>query len=112
MSSGERGSALPPVVAALGVLLLTGAALGVVSDIVVAHRRAESAADLAALAGAAALQRQLDPCAAARRIAAVDGATTVRCEISGEDVVVLVRVRGPRWLGQRGDLEAQARAGP
>jgi len=108
----ERGSALPAVVAGLGVLLLVGAALGVVGAIFVDHRRAEAAADLAALAGAVAVQHRADPCEAALRIAVANGASLSDCRIDGEDVVVTVGVAGPRWLGQRRDLEASARAGP
>ena len=51
----ERGSASPLVVACVGVLLLLGAALGVVAAMVRAHRDAQAAADLAALAAAQAL---------------------------------------------------------
>ncbi len=32
--------------------------------------------------------------------------------VDGRDVRLRVVVTGPRWLGQRGDLEAEARAGP
>jgi uncharacterized membrane protein len=53
------------VVACLSLLLLVGAGLGVVAAMVRDHRVAQSAADLAALAGASALQRGDDPCAAA-----------------------------------------------
>jgi hypothetical protein len=32
--------------------------------------------------------------------------------VSARDVRVQVTVPGPHWLGQRGDLVAEARAGP
>ena len=48
----QRGSATLLVLAMAGVLLLVGSALGVVAAMVRAHRVAQSAADLAALAGA------------------------------------------------------------
>ncbi len=73
-------------VACLSVLLLVGAALGVVAAMVHAHRVAQSAADLAALAAASAVGRGGDACAAAGRIAAANGA--------GLDGVPGVRPRG------------------
>lgn len=108
----ERGSATPVVVACLGLLLLVGAALGVVAAMVRDHRVAQSAADLAALAGAGALQRGADPCAAATTIAVANQASLVSCRVVGEDVVVRAEVPGPGWLGQTGALSGQARAGP
>lgn len=108
----ESGSAAPFAVGAIGLLLFVGAALSVVGAVFVAHRTAQSAADLAALAGADALQVSGDACAAAARIADRNGATLESCEIAGEDVTVTVRVEGPRWLGQPGDPVAEARAGP
>jgi secretion/DNA translocation related TadE-like protein len=108
----ERGSAAPFAVGAIGLLLFLGAALGVVGAVFVAHRTAQSAADLAALAGADALQASEDPCAAAAAISDRNGSTLETCEIAGEDITVTVRVEGPRWLGQPGDPVAKARAGP
>ena len=108
----DRGSAIPFVVAALGMLLLVGSALGVVGALFERHRTAQSAADLGALAAASAVQRGDDGCAAAADIVAANGAALVACETSCDDVVLSVRVSGPRWLGQRGDLVATARAGP
>lgn len=108
----ERGSAAPFAVGVIGLLLFLGAALGVVGAVFVAHRTAQSAADLAALAGADALQVSGDACAAAATITSRNGATLESCEIAGEDVTVRVRVEGPRWLGQPGDPVAEARAGP
>ncbi|QSR24384.1 hypothetical protein CFH99_01945 [Nocardioides aromaticivorans] len=97
-----------------GLLMLVGAAAGVVGAIVAAHRAAQSAADLTALAGAATLADHAgrDPCAAAGEVAVANGATLASCTVEGSDVVVEVTVGGPRWLGQDQDLSAQARAGP
>jgi secretion/DNA translocation related TadE-like protein len=108
----ERGSALPFAVAAIGMLLMVGSALGVCGSLFARHRGAQSAADLGALAGATALQQGGDPCQEASDIAAANQAVMIACDVNGQDVVVAVRVDGPRWLGQRGDLTAQARAGP
>jgi secretion/DNA translocation related TadE-like protein len=109
---GEHGSATLFAVAVIGVLVLVGGALGVVAALVHAHRVAQSAADLAALAGAEARARGRDPCGAAAAIAAANGAGVDSCAVEGFDVRVQVTVPGPRWLGQRHDLSAQARAGP
>ena len=108
----DRGSAVPFAVACLGVVLLLGAALAVVAALVADHRRAQSAADLAALAGASAVAAGSDACAAADRIAVDNGASLSGCSVVGADVRVTVVVTGPRWLGSHGDLAAEARAGP
>jgi secretion/DNA translocation related TadE-like protein len=112
MSRDQRGAASLMAVAMLAVLLLLGAALGVVAAMVRAHRVAQSAADLAALAGATGLQEGGEACPAAARIADANQAAVTSCLVQGEEVVVEVSVDGPRWLGQQGDLSAQARAGP
>lgn len=112
MRRDQRGSATLLAVSFLGVVLLVGAALGVVAAMVRSHRVAQSAADLAALAGATQLRQGADPCRAASGVAGDNGAHLVSCVVQGHEVVVAVRVTGPRWLGQRGDLSARARAGP
>jgi secretion/DNA translocation related TadE-like protein len=86
--------------------------LAVGEAMVVAHRRAQSAADLAALAGAEAVQQRRDACGAAARVAAANGAVLTSCSVEVRDVVVTARVTGPRWLGAHGDFAGQARAGP
>jgi secretion/DNA translocation related TadE-like protein len=108
----ERGSATLLALALIGVLVLVGAALGVVGAMVHAHRVAQSAADLSALAGAEARARGRDPCARAAALAGANGATLDSCTVQGSDVRVQVTVAGPHWLGQHHDLSAQGRAGP
>lgn len=108
----ERGSATLFAVAVVGLLVLVGAALGVVGAMVHAHRVAQSAADLAALAGAQSRARGGDACSAAATVAEANGATVDSCVVDGLDVRLQVTVAGPHWLGQRHDLSAQARAGP
>jgi secretion/DNA translocation related TadE-like protein len=108
----ERGSATLFAVAVIGVLVLVGAALGVAGAMVHAHRVAQSAADLAALAGAQSGARGGDACSAASTIAEANGATIDSCVVDGFDVRLQVTVAGPHWLGQHHDLSAQARAGP
>lgn len=108
----ESGAATLLVVAMAGVLLLLGAALGVVTAMVTAHREAQSAADLAALAGARRVAAGGDGCETATRIATANGARLMSCTVSGRVVDVEVAVPGPRWLGQQADLAARSRAGP
>lgn len=108
----ERGAATLFAVACLAMLLLVGAALGVVAAMLRAHRTAQGAADLSALAAAVAVGRGDDPCAAAAGIATANGATVTSCSMQGREARVHVVVAGPRWLGQAGDLSAEARAGP
>ena len=112
MRGGERGSATVMVVAFAGVLLLVGSALGVVATMVHRHRLAQSAADLAALAGAVDVRDGGNGCSTASRVAGDNHAVMVACRVTGREVLVAVRVRGPRWLGQPHDLGAEARAGP
>ncbi|WP_435741936.1 Rv3654c family TadE-like protein [Nocardioides sp. SYSU DS0663] len=95
----------------LVLLLLLGAALGVTAAMFRAHRVAQSAADLAALAGAATVGSG-DPCAAADRVAGRNGTTLLSCTVAARDVRVVVEAPGPRWLGQVADLAGEARAGP
>jgi secretion/DNA translocation related TadE-like protein len=108
----ERGAATVLAVAFISVLVLVGAALAVVGAMVHAHRVAQSAADLGALAGADAIGDGRDPCTTAERITSANGAHLTVCRVDGWDVRVEVTVAGPRWLGQTHDLVAEARAGP
>lgn len=112
MSGSQRGAATVLVSGVLSLLLVVGAALGVVVAMVAAHRRAQATADLAALAAARALQSGQDPCRAAGVIATANGATVTDCDAGGSTVEVVVLVLGPRWLGQRADFTGRARAGP
>jgi secretion/DNA translocation related TadE-like protein len=111
-SRDQRGAATVLVMAMAGVLLLLGAGLGVVAALVVAHRTAQSAADLAALAGATAAGRGGDACGAAAEVAVANSSRLTGCATDGRVVEVSVSAAGPRWLGQAADLTARARAGP
>lgn len=112
MRRDDRGAASLLVVACVALLLLIGCALGVVAAMVRAHRAAQAAADLAALAGASAQQRGASACTAAGSVAEANGASVDTCATSGGEVWLSVTVPGPHWLGQTADLSAQARAGP
>ncbi len=108
-SVSERGSASLLTVTMAGLLVFVGGALAGVTALVVDHRRAQSAADLAALAGAGS---PADPCAAAARIAVANGARLVDCAPAGADLVVTVAVTSAAWPGRALTVSAQARAGP
>lgn len=108
----ERGAATVLVMAFAGALLLVGAACAVVAALLLAHRTAQAAADLAALAAAQALAEGGDACGQAAAVAGRHGAQVVTCAPGGAEVRVTVVVDGPRWLGQTGDGVAEARAGP
>jgi secretion/DNA translocation related TadE-like protein len=110
--AGERGAAALLTVAMAGVVMFVGTALGLVGALVVDHRRAQAAADLAALAGAGAAARGDPGCVAAGEVAQLNDADLLECAVDGATVLVRVRLGGPRWLGQQSDLEASARAGP
>ena len=69
----------------VGVLLVVGAALGVVAAMVRAHRVAQAGADLAALAGAHGLALGRDGCLEAGRIAAANDVRLTACRVEGRD---------------------------
>lgn len=108
----ETGSAtmwLVPMVAVIGVVTLVLAHVGAA---LVTRRQAQSAADLAALAGAAALQRGAAGCARAAVIAGRNEAALVGCAVAGRRITV--RVRRHVEVPVVGDVPvtARARAGP
>lgn len=111
----ERGYA---TVAAAGVIAGLAATLVLVIYVgaaVLARHRAQSAADLAALAAAVQhVAAQPDPCLAAQEVTRAQRPEVIltRCRITGEDVVVTVRA--PVSLGALGQryATADARAGP
>jgi secretion/DNA translocation related TadE-like protein len=85
-------------VLAAGWLTVTRAAL--------VRQRAETAADLAVLAAAAAVQRGQPGCDLAGEVAARNGGRLVSCGVAGDTVAVRVQV------GASITATAQARAGP
>ena len=109
MRRPERGAATILVVAMAGVLLFVTTGLAAAGGLVTAQRRAQAAADLAALAGASHLD---DACGSARRVATANAAKLDSCRVDGRDITVAVSVVGPRvpWRDLR--VSAEARAGP
>ena len=109
---GDRGAAAVLAVTLSAAILLCVTAAVAGGRLLVDHRRAAVAADLAALAGAAAVQHGLDGCSAAERIAARNDAVVSGCRVTGEEVLVTVRVASVRLLGRSVRPRADARAGP
>lgn len=107
----EHGAASVLALALVAVLVLAAVAAAGAVGIVLAHRRAQSAADLAALAAAQALQRGEDPCAAAGTIAQAHRTRLTSCGMDGEIVVVTASVELPPVLGGSA-ASGRARAGP
>ena len=109
MKRPERGAATVLVVAMAGVLMFVMTGLAAAGGLVTAQRRAQAAADLAALAGASRLD---DACGRAGEVAAANAAVLKACRLDGDDVIVEVSVAGPRvpWRDVR--VTAEARAGP
>jgi secretion/DNA translocation related TadE-like protein len=86
----EHGSASLFVLSVAALLVACSLAVLVVASLLVAHRRAASAADLAALAGADAPDPS-QACASAASVAADNGADLRTCRVDAEgDVTVSV----------------------
>jgi secretion/DNA translocation related TadE-like protein len=91
---------------------------GGLSRLLVDQRRVSTAADLAALSGAGAVQAGRDPCPAARATAARNGAELADCRVTGERVAVTAQLPSPGMggllglMGRSVSIEAKAVAGP
>lgn len=109
----DRGVATVWAAGAIAVLV-SMAVFGVyLGEAVVARHHAESAADLAALAGAAqVIAGEQDACAQALRVTERMRVQLVACHTHGGDVLVDVATRPAGWLGGLGAATARARAGP
>lgn len=95
------------ILAMIWVTLLVGAAISV-------RHRADSAADLAALAGAVAARDGGDACVSAARIAAANRARLLDCRVSDDaSLTVVVVLPMPAVLAGwvDGDVRATSRAG-
>lgn len=109
----ERGTAAAWTVPLLGAVALLAVLLASVGSALVAVRRAQSAADLAALAAASAHAAGRDPCTEAARVAALNSTVLDTCDLVGPGdvrVVVSTVVRGP-WP-QAVQVRGRARASP
>lgn len=108
----DAGVATVLVAAGLAALVLIVAAATWLAAAMTARHRAGSAADLAALAGAAVVVRGADAvCAAAVRVAQANGAALGTCQVTGVTVRVTATVDvrvGPIV----GTADGRAQAGP
>ena len=112
-TQGEQGAATV-IVAGLtaGLVVVTALCCGI-AGILATDRRADTAADLAVLAGAAAQWRGVDPCSAAAETARRLEASVDRCRVLGDDSVQVdvslpVEAAGLALVGR---VHARARAG-
>ncbi|GAA4350180.1 Rv3654c family TadE-like protein [Angustibacter luteus] len=108
----DGGSATVLVLATVLVAVVLALLVGGVAVAVLARHRAVVAADLAALAGAAAARSSGAPCERARSVAGANGAALQRCAVTGQVVQVRVAVRPPGPVGRLGLASASAAAGP
>lgn len=109
---GDRGSASVLVLSLAVVLVLVGAVLVAVGGAVVARHRAQSAADLGALAAAQrALDGEAGACAAAWSVIEAVGARLDGCGLRGTDAVVVAVVDLHGRLATLGPARGSARAG-
>lgn len=108
----QRGSASVLGIAFIG-LLVTAALVGATcAAILVGQRRAAAGADLAALAGASALQHGRPGCAGAAAIARANHVRLMACAESGETITIEVTTGVVAALGSSWTVRARARAGP
>ncbi|GAA1943439.1 Rv3654c family TadE-like protein [Nocardioides hwasunensis] len=107
--TAEDGAATVLVVAMAGVLMFVMVGLAAAGGLVTAQRRAQAAADLAALAGAASPELA---CSRAAEVALANTAVLDRCLVEGREVRVEVSVAGPPVPWREVRVTAEARAGP
>ncbi|HEY3736216.1 MAG TPA: Rv3654c family TadE-like protein [Jatrophihabitans sp.] len=91
--SRDRGSATIWVLACISLLALVTVAATMRSAAILARHRAESAADLAALAAATGLGRTADPCSLAYTVAALNGAEVSNCTVEAAEAAQAGSVR-------------------
>lgn len=116
----DRGSGTVLLLAVVAVVVVLAGLLAVLASAQAARARAQTAADLAALAGAQRIATPgglaldpaaigaADPCTSVRDVAARNGARVLRCA-AGTDGVVEVEVAVDAGAGAQ---SAEARAGP
>jgi secretion/DNA translocation related TadE-like protein len=109
----DRGGATVWVLAVGLVAVLLAMAWGAVGSAMVARHRAQAAADLGALAGAArAVDGAQSACDRAAEIVRANSAAFVGCELDGFDLVVTARTTPAGLAAMVGTAQASARAGP
>lgn len=108
----ERGAGTVLGLTMAAVVLFVALAVAGATAVVTTHRVAQSAADLAALAGATALQDGDDACGRAGEVARANRATLRSCAVEGWTVTVSVTAAGATVLGRQVVQAARGRAGP
>ena len=109
----DRGGATVSVLAVGLLCVLVAGCFAAAGAAIVARHRAQSAADLAALAAAVHVADGPDPaCGHARRIASANAARLVSCRVEGSDVIVTTEVTPAGVAALAGVARGQARAGP
>lgn len=110
--AAERGSATVNALVMIGVMTTVALVVASAGGLFAGHRTAAASADLAALAGAAAMQHGQPGCAAARSIAEANRARLLACRPQGKVITLTVAVEVDAAFGSRLTLRGRARAGP
>ncbi|MGH3799508.1 MAG: Rv3654c family TadE-like protein [Pseudonocardiaceae bacterium] len=109
----DRGVATVWAAGAIAVLMSVAVFGLYLGQAVVVRHQAESAADLAALAGAGmAVAGEQYACTQARRVTDRMRVQLVSCQTRGWDMLVEVAARPAGWLAGLGAATGRARAGP
>lgn len=108
----EAGFATVLSIGLMGILLVITAVALALGTLVGARHRAETAADLGALAGAVAVRDGVDGCAAATRVVEANDGRVTSCLVADRTVEVTVSVTTGRMFGRTWVRAAAARAGP
>ncbi|MCL2594364.1 MAG: pilus assembly protein TadG-related protein [Promicromonosporaceae bacterium] len=113
-SDSERGAGTVLALGLIAVIALLGLSLGALGAAQQARVAAQTAADLAALAGASAGRWGYDACAIAETAVSRNGAALASCDREEGGVIRITATRRaatlPTWAG--GLAAASARAGP
>ena len=109
----DTGGAAVWVLAVGLICVLVSVGFAAAGAAVVARHRAQTAADLAALAAAVhAAEGREGACEHARRIASANGSRLVSCRVDGLDVTVTTEARPAGVAALVGVARGSARAGP
>lgn len=108
----ESGSATVWALVGMGLCAAVGWISLLVAAVVAAQHHLDGSGDLAALAGASALQHGEDACSVARQTAADNGVHVAACSVRSSDVLITVEDAVPLPFEVSGRLRSAARAGP
>jgi len=111
MRPREDGVAVVMALGLMALLMLLAYLGGGAVALFAAHRQVQTAADLAALAGANALQSGGAPCEVAHQVAVRNGGELLHCVVQDSTILLVVERPVPALLGGR-KVHARARAGP